>query len=118
MTLTLTRRPDGKRADLASPYHPNFPSKARAMGGKWNASQATWTFDVRDIERVRSACLEVYGVDPLAEPDESPELVTVRLALDTRYYGSELWMFGRELVNRPGRDNGVRLGAGVVIISG
>jgi len=119
--LTLVEQPlqDGtKQLKLTSPYHPDLPSRARAIGGRWNSLTKTWRFDVRDARRVRDLCLQIYGQDPLAEPDEAPELLTVRLDLDRFERGQDLWLFGREICTRPGRDYTVRLGQGVILLSG
>lgn len=120
VTLAATKMKDGTtRLALKTPYSPELPAKCRALGGKWNAETKTWYFDQRDADRVRSMCVEAFGVDPLAEPDEAPELVTVRLNMDAfNTRAAELWMFGREIVSQPSRDGATRLGRDVVIISG
>jgi DNA repair protein RadC len=46
-----------------SPYHPNFPARARALGGDWDAARRVWVFDVGEGERVKSLLREVYGSD-------------------------------------------------------
>jgi len=51
---------DGRIA-VSSPYHPNFPARARSLGGNWDAVRRVWVFDARDEDRVRSLCREIYG---------------------------------------------------------
>ena len=53
---------DGRIA-VRSPYHPNFPARARLLGGEWDAARHVWLFDPGDNDRVRSLCREVYGTD-------------------------------------------------------
>jgi DNA repair protein RadC len=56
---------DGRIA-VSTPYHPNFPARARSLGGIWDAARRVWVFDAADHDRVRSLCREVYGTDGLA----------------------------------------------------
>ena len=122
VNVTLTEQPlqNGTTVlKLATPYSPALPAKCRALGGKWYAESKTWRFDVRDARRVSALCLEIFGLDPLAEPGETPELVTVRLELDSfDTHAASFWSFGREIVSRGGRDYPVRLGDGVIVVSG
>jgi DNA repair protein RadC len=53
------------RIAVSSPYHPNFPARARTLGGIWNAARRVWVFDAADHDRVRSLCREIYGTDCL-----------------------------------------------------
>jgi DNA repair protein RadC len=61
MPVSLVEQ-DGRIA-VSSPYHPNFPARARSLGGTWDAAQRVWFFDAADHERVRSLCREIYGTD-------------------------------------------------------
>jgi DNA repair protein RadC len=51
------------RIAVSSPYHPNFPARARSLGGIWNAARRVWVFDSADNDRVRALCREIYGTD-------------------------------------------------------
>jgi DNA repair protein RadC len=53
----------GDRIVVRTPYHPNFPARARLLGGDWDAQRHVWTFDVGEDDRVRSLCREIYGAD-------------------------------------------------------
>ena len=53
---------DGRLA-VSSPYHPNFPARARLLGGEWDATRRVWIFDAREDDRVRSLCCEIYGTN-------------------------------------------------------
>ena len=48
---------------VSSPYHPNFPARARLLGGEWDAGRHVWLFDAGEDDRVRSLCREIYGTD-------------------------------------------------------
>jgi DNA repair protein RadC len=63
MPLSIVEQ-DGRIA-VSTPYHPNFPAKARSLGGIWDAAQRVWVFDAGDHERVKSLCREIYGMDGL-----------------------------------------------------
>lgn len=118
VTLAETKMKDGStKLQLKTPYSPTLPALCRALGGKWNATQKSWFFDMRDARRVAAMCLETFGIDPLAAPDDAPDLVTVRWRPD-QIRSDEVWMFGRQIVRRPGRDSAVQLGADCVTVSG
>lgn len=120
VTLTSQKMKDGStKLQLTSPYSPALPTRCRALGGKWNAETKKWYFDTRDADRVRAMVLETFGIDPLAAPDEAPELVTVRLSLDAfNTSARELWMFGREIAHQPDRDGRPSLGRDVIVVNG
>ena len=62
MPLSIIEEEDGRIA-VSSPYHPNFPARARSLGGIWNAARRVWVFDAADHHRVRSLCREIYGTE-------------------------------------------------------
>jgi len=53
----------GGRIVVCTPYHPNFPARARVLGGDWDALRHVWIFDAREDDRVRALCREIYGTD-------------------------------------------------------
>src|SRR4029077_16126585 len=53
---------DGRLA-VSSPYHPNFPARARLLGGEWDAARRVWIFEAHEDDRVRSLCRDIYGTD-------------------------------------------------------
>jgi DNA repair protein RadC len=61
MPLSIVER-DGHIA-VSSPYHPDFPARARGLGGNWDAARRVWVFDAGDRDRVKSLCREIYGTD-------------------------------------------------------
>jgi DNA repair protein RadC len=66
MPLSIVEEEDGRIA-VSSPYHPNFPARARSLGGVWDAARRVWVFDSADLDRVRSLCCEIYGTDGLED---------------------------------------------------
>jgi DNA repair protein RadC len=62
MPVSIIVEQDGRLA-VSSPYHPNFPARARLLGGEWDVARRVWIFDARDDDRVRSLCRDIYGTD-------------------------------------------------------
>ncbi len=111
------------RIVVLSPYHPEFPARAKKLGGKWDAGQGAWTFDRRDLDRVRALCVLIYGTDGTPLPRGG--LVTIRTdpsKCDAGKEGKngalEYWLCGRLVAKAFSRDGGARLGDGVVTVSG
>ena len=63
----------GGRIVVGTPYHPNFPARARLLGGDWDALRHVWIFDAREDDRVRSLCREIYGTDGVAPIPDAEE---------------------------------------------
>ncbi|GAA2321802.1 hypothetical protein GCM10010149_88600 [Nonomuraea roseoviolacea subsp. roseoviolacea] len=105
----------GKTLVVEVPYHPDFAPKAKDIGGKWQGGDI-YHFDPRDEERVRALLQETFGTDGAAT-----ELVDVRFNI-SKYVGfrrfDAIWLFGRQIVRRPGRDMRVQYGPGVVLVEG
>lgn len=104
----------GESIEVDSPYHSDFPASAKALGGRWTGS--AWRFDARDESRVRELIARTYGVDPDTLTVIDP--VTVRVTVGSSRVSQTLWLAGREIATRRGRDIPVRLGHGVIITSG
>lgn len=114
MSIEITM--NGAKLSVSSPYHPDMPERARALGGKWDAAAKVWTFDVRDEARVRQVVTDIYGTDGEVG---SADLVSIRVNLDKYSHPSrELYVAGRQVARRQYRDSAVRLGDGVIIIEG
>lgn len=111
MTVRIERQ--GNSVILSAPYHPDLPARARQLGGKFDGYTKSWTFDSRDEARVRALAREIYGTD-----GEASKTIAVRVHVDRFLDARSLWLFGREIARRPERDWAVRLGEGVVVISG
>jgi len=103
--------PNGSELKVTTPYHPEFVAFARSRNGKWIAP--VWIFDARDESSVRAKCRKVYGTDGASVP-----CVDVRVSEKYNGWENPSFALGRELCRRRSRDEGVRLGEKVVVISG
>jgi len=107
---------EGERLRVRSPYHPAFPPEARKLGGKWNGRE--WVFDPRLEEQVRDLLTRIYGWDG-AYPVLIADARVILDRLPEEWRGDRsLWLLGRELACRPGRDAEVKLGPGVALVKG
>ena len=114
--IGIETHPDSKSIEVHSPYHPDFPSRARDLGGKWNSRAELWSFDARDEEHVRALLRDIYGSDGSGEEVAT---VTVRHRVSGEESDSQsLFLFGRQIISKASRDSHPRLGQGVVIIEG
>lgn len=108
----------GNTAIVTAPYHPSFAGFARQLGGRWMADKRAWSFDARDVGRVRDLLLDMFGTD-----GSLMELVTLRVVCDSSVWDKcggdiEIWLAGRLVAKTLGRDATPRLGSGVVVIAG
>uniref|UniRef100_UPI003F493CAD hypothetical protein n=1 Tax=Amycolatopsis sp. CA-096443 TaxID=3239919 RepID=UPI003F493CAD len=114
--ITITA--DGDTIVVRSPYYPDWPAKARKLGGRYTGEG--WTFDARDEERVRDLAREIYGTDGTPDPEGT---MSVRIVVDDvggpgDGQPAALYRFGRHIASRFSRDEEPRLGKGVVLIAG
>ena len=98
------------RLILTSAYTPTIAVAAKRLGGLWNSSEKSWSFDPRDESRVRELCLAEFG--------DATDLVTFRLNVTPLDGRRELWIGGLCIAQRFERDRAVSLGAGVIVASG
>ena len=108
----------GNAAIVTAPYHPSFAGYARQLGGRWLADKRVWSFDARDVGRVRDLLIDMFGTD-----GSPTELVTLRVVCEEPIWDKcggdlELWLAGRLVAKTLGRDATPRLGTGVVVVSG
>jgi DNA repair protein RadC len=61
MPLSIVEQ-DGHIA-VSTPYHPDFPARARMLGGEWDAARRVWIFSAGEEPRVRMLCREIYGTE-------------------------------------------------------
>lgn len=110
----MTIKVENGRVSVQAEFHPDFPARAKQLGGRWNAPAKVWTFDERDAERVRSLCRDLYGTDGGGDVD----LVTVTVRGEALKDGPAIFFCGREIASRRGRDASARLGTGVIVTAG
>jgi DNA repair protein RadC len=63
---------DGRLA-VTTPFHPDFPARARMLGGVWDGARRVWLFDPVDSERVQTLCRDIYGSDGADGAERFPE---------------------------------------------
>lgn len=103
------------KISVNSPYSPSFVSRAKEIGGKWDASNRAWTFrpDVEDL--VRKALTDIYGWA------EGVPLHRQTVEFDADLLEEELnsWCLdGRRVVTRYYRDSAVKIADGAAVVSG
>jgi hypothetical protein len=109
----------GPRLLTGAPYHPEFPSRAAELEGKYLGGPL-WTFDLEREELVRTAIVDIFGTDDMLV---APKVtVSVNLTAMVRAESSpsldSLWLFGRALATRKTPKRSVRLGEDVYLRSG
>jgi hypothetical protein len=57
---------------VTTPLHPDFPARARMLGGAWDGARRVWLFDPDDAERVRGLCRDIYGADSAQSGEPFP----------------------------------------------
>jgi hypothetical protein len=109
---------EGEQLRVRSPYHPDFPPEARKLGGKWDRERGEWVFDPRLEKEIRALLVRIYGWDG-TYPVLIADVRVILAGLPEEWREDQsLWLLGRELVSRPGRDARVQLGPGVSLEAG
>lgn len=101
---------------VSSPYTPDLPARARALGGKWDPAAKAWRFDARLEADVAALYREVYG----EWPGEAADYVTLRVTAlnDVQEERGGIFVANRCLARARGRDTGAFLGDGVILRGG
>ncbi len=101
---------------VRSPLNTLFAQRAKKIGGRWDPSCATWVFDARVDNKVRTLCVECYGNDGTT----FQELVDIRIKFlrDLASSKGPIAVFGRIIGSAKARDSGAKLGSGVVLEEG
>lgn len=116
--MKVTPMTDGStKIKLETPYHPDLPKRLRALGGQWSDIKRVWYLPADLEKEVRQVCLDIFQIDPMAE--QPTDLVNVRIDISSlSLHQDTLWMFGRSVLRRMGRDAQVKPGDGVSIVAG
>jgi hypothetical protein len=116
MDISIVKIDDitGIKVVSVTPFNEEWNLRAKELAGRWNPKLKAWIFDSKEEERVRELARDIFGTDG------SPvETVVVDYDLWADYGGgNEIWLFGRKIVWRPRRDDAVKLGEGVILLSG
>lgn len=107
---------EGNKLLVYSPYHPNFIERAHRLGGQWDDARGARVFDCRDEDRVRKACVEVYGTDGSVPK----QLFTIQAKAIEQICVSQrcIYLAGYQIARAWSRDSGARLGDGVILLEG
>lgn len=108
----------GDKIALYTPYNPQFVSKIKAAGARWNAEGKAWTMPAANIDIARDILREVYGHDDTPQPDEKLVRVKVTVLQSVSATCGPIVLLGRVIASAYGRDSGARVGDGVSFIEG
>lgn len=104
-------------AYIASPYNPDFVSRIKNCGGRWDTETRTWKISEQALDDARQIMQDVYG-----ETDQPFAGSTVTLCIKTT---DSIWetrkpivVAGRVVASAFGRDSGARVGDGIAFIEG
>lgn len=104
-------------AYIASPYNPEFVSRIKNCGGRWDAETRTWKISEQALDDARQIMQDIYG-----ETDQQTAGTTVTLRAEII---DSIWetrkpivIAGRVVASAFGRDSGARVGDNVAFIAG
>lgn len=107
---------NGSQVHFFCPYHPDFPSQARNLGGTYQSADGYWTFDARARDRVAALSGRLFGTT--GDDSEWDDLVTVTISGRHHERAGRVVFAGRTIAERRHRDWQVRLGPGVTLYAG
>lgn len=104
------------KANIRSPYNPDFVKRVKALGGRWSAANRTWQVREEAIEAAREAMLETYG-----RCDREPTATVTVVVKTTRVLVGDrkpIYLFGKLIASASGRDSGANVGDSVAFTEG
>lgn len=102
---------------LETPFHPDLPKRLSALGGGWSDIKRAWYLPADLEKEIRQVCLDIFQIDPMG--DQPVDLVNVRIDISSLSLRvNTLWMFGRSVLRRMGRDARVKPGDDISIVAG
>ena len=113
----VTKRVEGGKVRVRSPYHEGFIRRARALGGKFNRSAVAWDFSEKVWDAVRSVLMQIYGEDGELEVERADVVVSRTDGGEYRTDGS-LFLLGRVVLEVRSRDSGARPTSGCAVLNG
>ena len=103
------------KASVFTPYNPDFVTRVKALGGRWDATHKAWTVSLDRVEEVRAAMRAIYGRDDVEPADL--RIVTLRAVRQVNE-SREIRAFGRTLARAISRDSGGYPGDGSHFLEG
>lgn len=109
---------DNGRAEIYTPYSPEFVNRIRMIGGaKWDSAKKCWTIPAEAVDNCRDIMRDVYGEADI--PDTEPRLkLRVKFLRDDDASRGPYMAFGKMIADARGRNSGARPGDGVVFVEG
>lgn len=92
------------KANIRSPYNPDFVKRVKALGGRWSAANRTWQVREEAIEAAREPTATVTVV-----------VKTTRMLVGDR---KPIYLFGKLIASASGRDSGANVGDSVAFTEG
>ena len=115
--IKITKVADDK-IEVRTPYNPQFVSKIKTAGARWNAIDKAWTMHAANIDVAREILRAVYGRDDMPAADEKLVRVRVTALQNISADRGPIVLLGRIIASARGRDSGARVGEGVAFIDG
>lgn len=115
--IKITKVADNK-IEVRTPYNPQFVSKIKTAGARWNAIDKAWTMHAANIDVAREILRAVYGRDDMPAADEKLVRVRVTALQNISADRGPIVLLGRIIASARGRDSGARVGEGVAFIDG
>ena len=110
--VKLIKSADEKTISVTSSYNSSFVAKARKAAGEFVGG--SWVFDAIQEKSIRKALIEIYGTDD----SESAEKCVIKVAVASGVRSENLKVAGFNICRVMGRDSGVKMDRGVVILEG
>lgn len=113
--IKITKVADDK-IEVRTPYNPQFVSKIKTAGARWNAIDKAWTMHAANIDVAREILRAVYGRDDMPAVDEKLVRVRVTALQNISADRGPIVLLGRIIASARGRDSGARVGEGVAFV--
>ncbi|MEG1433018.1 hypothetical protein [Eubacterium sp.] len=104
------------KAAISTPYNPEFVSKIKNAGGKWNREGKTWDVPEENIEYAREIMMDVYGRTDVVQGDCANVKLTFKYEMGE--FNAPLVIMGKTVSVAYGRDSGAKSGDDVVFLKG
>lgn len=97
---------------VTSPFHSELPSRARALGGKFDKSSKEWVFNEKAYDEVKVVYEEIYG-----EFDAPVEKVDVKIRLKDSIAAEQksIYICGVQIARAFDRDGGAKTSENCVL---
>lgn len=109
MKITIKDR----KADIYTPYNPDFIKQVKTLGAKWNPHDKCWSVNEEDVKAVREMMLNVYG-----ETDIKTPTLTVKIKIKEKLENRDLDQSEIKFLGKTLCYDGTKVGKDVTYISG